>query len=103
MENFPIPCTFDGKRSTDEYTFLDWKNKLTEERDEFIYALRVWFATDPRSISKEIEEGLRQHMIEEGVDLMTVVVSCLVSYNVTPEEINSMIEQVNNKNRKRGY
>lgn len=87
-----IPCKNDGKRSIDTYTFEDFNDKLLEEVREFYEAMQ----------KVETKEQY-YHMIEEGVDVITVVITTLSHFGVSDSEIEATIQAVNLKNRNRGY
>lgn len=87
-----IPCKNDGKRSIDTYTFKDFNDKLLEEVGEFYEAMQ----------KVETKEQY-YHMIEEGVDVITVVITTLSHFGVSDSEIEATIQAVNLKNRNRGY
>lgn len=67
----------------------EWKEKLTEEKGELLEAM---------------EEGSREHILEEALDVIQVVIGILVShYKVDRKEFKRAIKIHNTKLMNRGW
>jgi len=81
----PMPVRNDGKRSVEEYTYSDWKDKICEELDEVMAA-------------ESSEE-----MAEELCDIITVCTSFLEATGYDLKERKNLFRKINLKNHARGY
>lgn len=104
----PHPVTFDGKRSTSEYTLKDWLAKLKEEVSEVELEInRLGGDFDLRKYDAAINSGEDTKAInrlgEEITDLSTVCASFLNWLGWTIYGRAQLQARVNEKNKRRGY
>lgn len=102
----PHPVTFDGKRSTSEYTLRSWLAKLKEEVSEVEAEVdKVGNMTNPDTLiltNTQKEEKIND-LAEELTDVITVCASTLNWLGWTLYGRAQLQKKVNAKNRKRGY
>ncbi len=102
----PHPVTFDGKRSTGEYTLRGWLAKLKEEVSEVEAEVdKVGNMTTPDLMLRtntQTEETFSD-LAEELTDVITVCASTLNWLGWTIYGRAQLQKKVNEKNRKRGY
>lgn len=102
----PHPVTFDGKRSTSEYTLRSWLAKLKEEVSEVEAEVdKVGNMTNPDTLiltNTQKEEKIND-LAEELTDVITVCASTLNWLGWTIYGRAQLQKKVNAKNRKRGY
>ncbi len=81
----PIPVRNDGKRSVEEYTYSDWKDKICEELNEVMTAE----SSDEKA--------------EELCDIITVCTSFLEAIGYDLKGRKKLFRKINIKNDARGY
>jgi NTP pyrophosphatase (non-canonical NTP hydrolase) len=99
----PHPCTFDGRRSTNEYTFRDWHTKLLEEVAEVEVEVNKLEAKGKHHIDDITEEEDIENLTEELHDVITLATSELDYLQWSIYGRLQKQKGVNEKNRKRGY
>lgn len=102
----PHPVTFDGKRSTSDYTLKDWLAKLKEEVSEVEAEVdKVGDVTTPDLMlcTNTQKEKMVNDLSEELTDVITVCASTLNWLGWTIYGRAQLQKKVNEKNRKRGY
>lgn len=102
----PHPVTFDGKRSTSEYTLRGWLAKLKEEVSEVEAEVdKVGNITSPDLMlrTNTQKEEMSNDLSEELTDVITVCASTLNWLGWTIYGRAQLQKKVNEKNRKRGY
>jgi NTP pyrophosphatase (non-canonical NTP hydrolase) len=102
----PHPVTFDGKRSTSEYTLRGWLAKLKEEVSEVEAEVdKVGNITPPDLMlrTNTQKEEMSDDLSEELTDVITVCASTLNWLGWTIYGRAQLQKKVNEKNRKRGY
>jgi predicted RNase H-like nuclease (RuvC/YqgF family) len=103
----PHPCTFDGKRHINEYTLIDWLDKLKEEVAEVEVEVEKLGADVVQSdIDKLDMEGKADcfvNLVEECTDVITVATSILDWVGLSVWGRLQKQKGVNEKNKRRGY
>lgn len=102
----PHPCTFDGKRSTSEYTLREWLAKLKEEVAEVeaeVNKLGNLSVKDIDKLNNEDKDDCLEPLVEELFDVITVATSKVNWLGWTLWGRCKKQSDVNEKNRKRGY
>lgn len=102
----PHPCTFDGERSTSEYTLRDWLNKLKEEVAEVeaeVNKLGNLSVKDIDKLMNEDKDDCLEPLAEELFDVITVATSKIEWLGWTLWGRCKKQRDVNEKNFKRGY
>ena len=99
----PHPCTFDGRRSTNEYTFRDWHTKLLEEVSEVEAEVDKLEAKGKHCIDDVLEEEDIENLTEELHDVITLATSELDYLQWSIYGRLQKQKGVNEKNKRRGY
>ena len=106
QSGLPHPVTFDGERSTSEYTLRGWLAKLKEEVSEVEAEVdKVGNMTNPDTLiltNTQKEEKIKD-LAEELTDVITVCASTLNWLGWTIYGRAQVQKKVNDKNKKRGY
>lgn len=106
VNGLPQPCTFDGKRSTSEYTLSDWLSKLKEEVAEVeaeVDKLGNLSVKDIDKLMNEDKDDCLEPLVEELFDVITVATSKIDWLGWTLWGRCKKQKGVNEKNRCRGY
>lgn len=100
-----MPCIRVDGREVEQYTLKAWFAKLDEELNEFKVAQYAYCADEylQQAGDKRLaKKAAQDSVIEEGADLITVIISFLAAMGATPRRINQICKAVIDKNRSRG-
>lgn len=98
----PIPVKKDKfDRLTKDYDIFDWLGRIDEELDE-VKSAATAFDSAREDITEELQER-KKALAMELQDLITVCTSCLDFLGFDEAARDKLCQQINEKNRKRGY